>query len=99
MTKTTDAESKKPYTPPTVSKRRGRPPKTVVRTEFLLDNSEAQEVDLVYGEQRQEKGKTYQFTYSCGDCGMKIKTVGGAYEQKVCGGCNRKLTVTKQERG
>lgn len=93
--------SKKPYTQPTVSEapRRGRPPKQVVRSEFLLDNSEPQDVELVYGEARQEKGKTYQFTYTCGECSMKIKTVGGAYMQMVCGGCNRRLTVTKQERG
>ena len=108
MTLTSDSEKQSGVesTLPTSSKKRGRPPKKDEPPQrerrnllkITMPDFPGDLVDMPYGESQHEKGTLFEFLYSCGECGMKIKTVDVAYVQKVCGKCNRKLTVHKQER-
>lgn len=51
------------------------------------------------GDVRVEKGEVYEFTYSCEDCGLVMKVNDVSYYQRICGKCNRKLTVTREKQG
>lgn len=49
----------------------------------------------IVGVTETKKATFYTFMYRCEDCGMSLRVVDVAYEQKICGRCNRKLTVSK----